>query len=65
MAPTFIDKLDVVAGILNIAGGVLELVAEELGELVGGGALFLIVAVIGEPPPIVNVFEQPETLCFN
>ena len=49
-------KLDVVAGILNVAGGVLELVAEELGE-VEGGALVLIVAVVGEPPPIFNVFE--------
>ena len=62
---TFIVKLDELAiarGTLNLADCVFELV-EELDEMMEGGALLRMVAVVGDPPVTVE-FEHP-ILCFS
>ena len=63
--PTFIVKFDELSfsiGVLNLADCAFEL-ADELDEIIEGGALLRIVAVVGDPPGTPEL-EHP-ILCFN
>ncbi len=57
-----VDELSLSIGALNLADWAFEL-AEELDEIIEGGALLRIVAVVGDPPEFPEL-EHP-TLCFN
>ena len=56
------DELTLSTEALNLAVWAFEL-AEELDEIIEGGARLRIVAVVGDPPELPEL-EQP-TLCFN